>query len=351
MPKVIDSLGQPKVAQADFIPLIPRVRLYASAVQSMPAGTMTTLTFDTEVFDADAMHDVVTNTDRITINTSGVYLVQGRFAIAAGTPSVIDAQILKNGVVDTYDRRFPPQSVANDGVIVSSIIECAKGDYLQLQGMQNAAGALNTVAGITGVKFEAVYLGPGFQAVRAKPVVQYVTPVQFAALSPIDGDEVYFIADATNGVIWHLRYNAGSSSAYKWEFLGGSPLFASAVPGGTGTLWSTGTVVVPATVVIPRAGDYDFEVTATILANNQGGTTEYAQLGLATGGTTLVNAPGGGGSFTSPQSGTFSSLATEGLATGIAASATAGAGLYKNGGAGSWNYVSVQTKVRPRRIS
>lgn len=44
--------------------------------------------------------------------------------------------------------------------------------------------------------------------------------------APVDGQEVYYLADATNGVIWHLRYNAASASAYKWEFVGGSPLRA-----------------------------------------------------------------------------------------------------------------------------
>src|SRR4030095_11342304 len=39
--------------------------------------------------------------------------------------------------------------------------------------------------------------------------------------SPFDGQEIYYLADATNSVIWHLRYRAGSSSAYKWEFIGG----------------------------------------------------------------------------------------------------------------------------------
>jgi hypothetical protein len=40
-------------------------------------------------------------------------------------------------------------------------------------------------------------------------------------VAPQDGDEVYYAADATNGVIWHLRYRAASSSSYKWEFVGG----------------------------------------------------------------------------------------------------------------------------------
>lgn len=43
--------------------------------------------------------------------------------------------------------------------------------------------------------------------------------------SPVDGQEIYYAADATNGVIWHLRYRSGSSSSYKWEYVGGGPLY------------------------------------------------------------------------------------------------------------------------------
>jgi hypothetical protein len=80
--------------------------------------------------------------------------------------------------------------------------------------------------------------------------------------SPADGQEVYYLADATNGVLWHLKYRAGSSSAYKWEFVGGSPLesysSANAQTTGGGSLWSSqlsdGTSIVG--VDLPLAGDY-----------------------------------------------------------------------------------------------
>lgn len=49
----------------------------------------------------------------------------------------------------------------------------------------------------------------------------YVTSLP---VSPYDGQIIYYQADATNGVIWQLRYNASSASSYKWEFIGGAPL-------------------------------------------------------------------------------------------------------------------------------
>ncbi len=72
--------------------------------------------------------------------------------------------------------------------------------------------------------------------------------------SPTDGMEVYYVANSANRTIWHLRYNSSSPSAYKWEFLGGSPLAVTGTGGG---------VMEPSIMhnhttgmVIPRTGEY-----------------------------------------------------------------------------------------------
>lgn len=60
--------------------------------------------------------------------------------------------------------------------------------------------------------------------------------------SPADGQEVYFIADSANGVIWHLRYRTAGTAPYRWEFVGGSSLRGAITGGGsarTGTGLST----------------------------------------------------------------------------------------------------------------
>lgn len=91
----------------------------------------------------------------------------------------------------------------------------------------------------------------------AAPVPSYVSGSLPA--SPVNGQEVYYVADATNGVLWHLRYNAASASAYKWEFVGGSALVSvvsSSQSGGTGATAADLATVGPA-VVLPLAGDYD----------------------------------------------------------------------------------------------
>jgi hypothetical protein len=78
--------------------------------------------------------------------------------------------------------------------------------------------------------------------------------------SPVDGQEVYYVADSTNGVLWHLRYNAASSSAYKWEVVGSTALLSEVA---TAEAVSSATYVnlatVGPTVTLPLAGDYVIE--------------------------------------------------------------------------------------------
>lgn len=74
-------------------------------------------------------------------------------------------------------------------------------------------------------------------------------------VSPIDGEEAVMLL--TNGLEWKFKYNATSSSPYKWEFAGGSELTASGGPG-------VGTVT---TLTLPADGDF------------------YVQIGVRAGGT------------------------------------------------------------------
>lgn len=85
-----------------------------------------------------------------------------------------------------------------------------------------------------------------------------LTVAQFSALvSPEDGDEVYLEVDATNGVMWHLRYVAAETT-YKWRKIGGPPLLSEVL---TAEATSSTTYVALTTagpsIALPRAGDYD----------------------------------------------------------------------------------------------
>lgn len=83
--------------------------------------------------------------------------------------------------------------------------------------------------------------------------------------SPVDGAECYFVADAVNACLWHLRYNTASA---KWEFLGGAPLYSEIDPyigtmGGPDRSVSGANYIalaVPLTLTLPVVGWYDIEL-------------------------------------------------------------------------------------------
>ena len=96
--------------------------------------------------------------------------------------------------------------------------------------------------------------------------------------SPVDGQIIDYVADSTNGVVWRFRYRAASSSAYKWEFIGGPPNFSYVGPNhyyGTRQTLTTTIMSDLATVgpsfVTPFAGDWD--CTYNFLAETTGTST------------------------------------------------------------------------------
>lgn len=75
--------------------------------------------------------------------------------------------------------------------------------------------------------------------------------------SPIDGQVYHYVADATNGIVWQMRYRAASASSFKWEYIGGNPMRSEA----SGTLGTTASatyvdVGTAPQITVPRQGDY-----------------------------------------------------------------------------------------------
>lgn len=88
----------------------------------------------------------------------------------------------------------------------------------------------------------------------------YAPHVTSLPVSPIDGQECKYLADATNGIVWHLRYRAASASTYKWEYVGGSGLYTawsgdqSLTVDNAGGTWRTYAFL--PSLSVPFAGDY-----------------------------------------------------------------------------------------------
>lgn len=75
-----------------------------------------------------------------------------------------------------------------------------------------------------------------------------------------NGREIYYAADATNSIIWHLRYrSAANNSSGAWEFVGGSPLSNTVETyqetAATHSTYQDLATVGPS-VTVPRKGNY-----------------------------------------------------------------------------------------------
>lgn len=107
----------------------------------------------------------------------------------------------------------------------------------------------------------------------------------------MDGQEVYYAADAANGVNWHLRYRAGANGPYKWEFLGGSDLygFVNAICQRAGPFGYADPSSGPAGPFfnIPLAGDFLVNLSARMV---QGSAAVTGQAGIRIG---AVDPPSG----------------------------------------------------------
>jgi hypothetical protein len=130
-----------------------------------------------------------------------------------------------------------PEDISQLLADFDSILNVVNGDIRNDNISPSAAIAASKLAGI-----------PGSQIIFSRGV----TP----PASPQDGDLWQFAADAPNGVYWMLRYNAGSGSAFKWEYLGGAPLGGDQV-GADSVVNSASYLNAEPSLTLPRAGDYD----------------------------------------------------------------------------------------------
>lgn len=147
-----------------FWALTPRCYAYQATLQSLTHNTWAAVTCDGEVYDIvqsgdTAAHDLSTNNSRIYVRTSGKYELSGQVQVASNATGYRAAQIRLNAAGSGVGGTFLAASYqgAISGVstsvnVISVEAPLNAGDYIELFGLQNSGGALNTVAG-QGVTF------------------------------------------------------------------------------------------------------------------------------------------------------------------------------------------------------
>jgi hypothetical protein len=168
-----------------------------------------------------------------------------------------------------------------------------------------------------------------------------------------DGMEVHYVADAANGILWHLKYNAGSASTFKWEFVGGAPLeavIATDESFAADGLEHDATTVGPQ-IIAPLSGEYNYDIDANHY--HAGSAQSALQTLLALRGT---NANAGGGPHIAMMfvvaGGNAFNLPHAGKVTGVVAGDNLRVRYYNNGGGTTNGHVRWRRiAIKPVRVS
>lgn len=170
--------------------------------------------------------------------------------------------------------------------------------------------------------------------------------------SPSDGDIWMASGVDSNGVRWQFQYNAGSASAYKWEFIGGAHMYAAveADEATTSTTYVALTTAGPS-ITLARAGDWDVTISADLRNStaNDGAVMSYDIGGTAADDSWGIYQVGGSnsGGTSAPNINGVSRIKRH---TGLAANTTLTA-KYRAATAGTANINYRRMSVVPVRIS
>lgn len=127
----------------------PFCDLTATTATTTLAAAGTVIAFDNEVADTDGMHDNVTNNSRITIQTAGLYLVQGGYVVSPTAATLLRVGIQIDGtlIASGYVGQTSGTSGFH-GMTISRLIRLNAGSYVQLWGATGAGLATSTTASV-----------------------------------------------------------------------------------------------------------------------------------------------------------------------------------------------------------
>lgn len=140
-----------------------------TAQTGQTSGSYFSLTFGSEDFDTETLHDTVTNPSRIIIGKRlGLWLVGGSFAAASNAAaSNVRVRVTMNGSAvngNLFSDPAPAASALAMPFVVVPIIASVATDYVELQGLVTAASGTigSQINGEARSAFWAIYQGALF---------------------------------------------------------------------------------------------------------------------------------------------------------------------------------------------
>lgn len=135
------------LALPSYIASPPRCQAYHSSNQSIGNDEISTVALNSERYDSELMHDAVTNNERITFRTAGLYVVTFVCAFAANATGDRIAVISRNGVetMGGSGRKAASASFETGlSVTVQEFFE--EGEFVEAHVKQDAGTSLNLIA-------------------------------------------------------------------------------------------------------------------------------------------------------------------------------------------------------------
>ena len=147
-----------------FLANPPACRVRNTVAQNITSGgAPQALTFNTERFDSDNMHSTVSLTERITINTAGIYTITGTMSFSANATGRRHANFTINSASQIAAINVPAVGAGVETTLsLATIWKFAVGEWVEFRAFQDSGVTLQSQAA-TDVypEFSAVWLGRG----------------------------------------------------------------------------------------------------------------------------------------------------------------------------------------------
>jgi len=124
-------------------------RAWASGTQSIPNATATVLTWNSESFDTNSYHSTSSNTGRMTVPTTGYYLLTGVVIMNVNATGLRVLDIKKNGSTSVSYIEVGATTAGGTGTTLqfTTVLYAAANDYFEMTMYQNSGGNLLTYIG------------------------------------------------------------------------------------------------------------------------------------------------------------------------------------------------------------
>lgn len=122
---------------------------YKTTDTTVANTTLTTISFNSNVWDFGGVHSTSVNTSRFTAWESGIYIVECCLRYAANSTGYRGAYILKNGTTYIGIARYTNVGADVAYCAVSAVEYMVPGDYIEIQTEQNSGGNLTLTASTT----------------------------------------------------------------------------------------------------------------------------------------------------------------------------------------------------------